>query len=548
MNTQDINLEDQRFTQQNNVIDFECFDIMGKFPIKEKFKIIKTNTSDLLIVKESGIIIRSEMLFYQQDDIPINFILRQIHSFQWVGNYEEKKKVGTWSAKWNNQALLGVGGQYCNKGKKQGLWKEIFKNYSEKSQVYEEGLYKDDLRVAIWNIFYENNRMYYLQKFNQCQWWRVLQRARVEDWSMVGVEQHILMVNFTQSILDSLTCSDNQLLYFGEYLNGQKINSWESLKKRLPIFLNLNGCKKKQNQPFEILQIINNKSSKQRSAQISYCGEYRGDKKFGVWDFYYQTFCNRPSKLIGGGVYDEQGCKTGKWVEPCEQFTSNCWLFFEGQYRNGIKVGKWEISCQKEEKTDTETEKIGYGLYDDQGLKEGVWLELDDSFCSSYREVIYQGDYWKNHKIGKWEIKYKRKPYSLFEPIAGGSFDEQGQKIGVWRELTERFSSLNELIYQGQYDRGVKIGQWEILFRSSFRNSFDNIGCGGSFNQANLKNGMWIEQDDDFSECNTILHIGQYQDGLKVGCWNQEKLKDSSLNIQSYHVNRQQPYFQRFYY
>ncbi|CAK66368.1 unnamed protein product (macronuclear) [Paramecium tetraurelia] len=168
MDAQDIQLQDQLFTQQNNVIDFECFDKMEKFPIKEKFKIIKTNNNDLLIVKENGTIIKrltvsdiktSEMFFYQQDDIPANFILRQIKFFQWVGNYEEKKKVGIWSAKWNNQALLDVGGQYCNRGKKQGQWKEIFKNYSEKTQIYEEGLYKDDLRIAIWNIIYENSQI-----------------------------------------------------------------------------------------------------------------------------------------------------------------------------------------------------------------------------------------------------------------------------------------------------------------------------------------------------------------------------------------------------
>ncbi|CAK66367.1 unnamed protein product (macronuclear) [Paramecium tetraurelia] len=299
------------------------------------------------------------------------------------------------------------------------------------------------------------------------------------------------------------------------------------------------------------------------SAQISYCGEYRGEKKCGIWDFNYQIYSNRPSKLIGCGVYDGQGCKNGKWVEPCEQFSEDCWIISEGQYRNGIKVGKWEISCQKVEQTDTEPEKMqkisiieqlsGYGFYDDQGLKVGVWLELDDSFCRfclflsmrTFREVIYQGEYRKNHKIGKWEIKYKREAFSQILISAGGSYDERGQKIGLWKELTERFWNQNELILQGQYDRGRKIGQWEILFRFSQRYSFDNMqyviqnfSGGGSYNQANLKNGFWIEQDDDFSQINTILHQGQYQDGVKVGQWHQEKLKDSSLNIAPYHVNR----------
>lgn len=38
------------------------------------------------------------------------------------------QKIGKWIVKWKDEALNDVGGQYSN-NKKQGIWKDIFKNY-----------------------------------------------------------------------------------------------------------------------------------------------------------------------------------------------------------------------------------------------------------------------------------------------------------------------------------------------------------------------------------------------------------------------------------
>lgn len=41
--------------------------------------------------------------------------------------------------------------------------------------------------------------------------------------------------------------SDNQITYQGEYINGNKVGAWDINRKRLTIFLKLNGCKTKGN-------------------------------------------------------------------------------------------------------------------------------------------------------------------------------------------------------------------------------------------------------------------------------------------------------------
>lgn len=48
-------------------------------------------------------------------------------------------------------------------------------------------------------------------------------------------------------------------------------------------------------------------------------------------------------KLSGGGLYDENGVKLGKWIELSDGFSINSKIISNGEYKNDKKVGRWDI-------------------------------------------------------------------------------------------------------------------------------------------------------------------------------------------------------------
>ncbi|CAD8214566.1 unnamed protein product [Paramecium octaurelia] len=53
------------------------------------------------------------------------------------------------------------------------------------------------------------------------------------------------------------------------------------------------------------------------NSQITYNGEYKNGKKVGSWDIMHREHSNYTFKFVGGGSYDElgEGIKIGKWIE-----------------------------------------------------------------------------------------------------------------------------------------------------------------------------------------------------------------------------------------
>ncbi|CAD8128549.1 unnamed protein product [Paramecium sonneborni] len=89
---------------------------------------------------------------------------------------------------------------------------------------------------------------------------------------------------------------------------------------------------------------------------------------------------------------------------------------------------------------------------------------------------------------------------NMFQLSGGGFYNNLGQKSGCWRTLSKNFWDLSQVIYQGQYENGQKIGKLDINWKiPQGINVFEQIG-GGSFNEKNMKNGIWVEVCDGFLE------------------------------------------------
>ncbi|CAD8154806.1 unnamed protein product [Paramecium octaurelia] len=281
-------------------------------------------------------------------------------------------------------------------------------------------------------------------------------------------------------------------------------------------------------------------------AQVFEVGSYQNDEKIGLWKYIQKE------KNIGSGLYNEQGQKDGKWTELFENFFESSQVFYQGIYREGIKIGKWIIIWKDEEvgwgnyenneknglwielskefqqdsqvtyaglyqngkkinrwNTYYNQKKIGGGFYDDCFLKHGKWIDLIENF-SNDRQITLIGLYNKGQKVGIWDWE-ELSHFSRFKKISGGLYNGQGQKNGIWYGLTRNYSYISEITSKGKYKNGKKIGNWNLFFLDK------QIG-GGEYNEKSLKNGNWIEVDDFWVFCESSLQ-GEYLNGIKIGKW-----------------------------
>ncbi|CAD8198472.1 unnamed protein product [Paramecium pentaurelia] len=113
------------------------------------------------------------------------------------------------------------------------------------------------------------------------------------------------------------------------------------------------------------------------------------------------------------------------------------------------------------------------GLYSQNGLKNGRWSDLHDNYHEG-NKVILNGEYLVGQKVKKWNIVLKG------TQIGNGYYDENGIKTGEWVELDDQFEEYNSYLflnmeqmrYQGKYVDGIKTGIWKRQKRINGKGNF----------------------------------------------------------------------------
>ncbi|CAD8121206.1 unnamed protein product [Paramecium sonneborni] len=325
---------------------------------------------------KDGVILRKEQV-NETKKIQLLNNLEQIKYLSWqFQNGLKKKKNGQSIAFWDGKALNKTGGYYQD-DLKQGLWKELIKNYWKKAQIFETGEYQNDLKIGKWNYIYENNKIdggLYRGKGQKKGKWTELD-DRFWDYSQVIYKGEYNIKGIKVGLWDILYCNINQkklkLIGGGLYDSSQgiKIGKWIELDKGFYL-----------------------------EKQITYVGEYNMKGiKFGRWDILYCNFWEKNYQLIAGGSYDNaKGNKIGKWIELDKEFYFEKQVTFNGEYNiNGMKVGRWNTVAWDQQ--------IGGGSYDiSSEIKIGQWVELDEGF-RDWNQVTYSGEYnIKGNKVGTW--------------------------------------------------------------------------------------------------------------------------------------------------
>ncbi|CAD8214876.1 unnamed protein product [Paramecium octaurelia] len=441
--------------------------------------------------------------------------LEQINYLYWQGVYgNNNQRVGYWMATWDGEALTNVGGHYNDDGRKEGNWVEIISTFCALSQVYEIGEYENGLRKGRWKYVYQNKEIgggEYSQQGEKLGHWKELQKG-FQDCSQV----------FYQGEYKS--CKK-----FGRW-----DVSWINPYNNKPELI---GCETydEQGNGIQVGNQIELSDEFNVNSQVIYNGEYQNGKKVGRWDIMYREHSNYTFKLIGGGLYDElgEGMKVGKWIELFDGFYNHKQVTQCGQYKSGKKVGRWDIMFR--DNSNYPFQLIGGGSYYliCEGIKLGKWIELSEGF-DNHSQVTYIGEYKNGKKVGRWDIMFREHSNHQFEMIGGGLFDDKCNQIkqGRWIELSDDFQKLSSVIYDGQYQNGKKVGRWDILLLD-FREKKNLLIGGGLFNKQEfpLKQGRWIEVSDGFQHNYQVTYIGDYQNGKKVGRWNIMFREDSSYRF-----------------
>ncbi|CAD8192451.1 unnamed protein product [Paramecium pentaurelia] len=466
--------------------------------LKTKFLIIiSNNNTEIKYVTEDGQILRIDYNKDPQETPHILNNLEQIKHLQWVGEYGKNlKKVGDWIAIWKGQQLKNVGGKYSEEGKKIGFWVELTSNYMEQSLVYEAGEYVDDQRRGKWKYLFKD---YEIGGGNYNK-----KGIKNENW-----------IELSKSFQ-----SDKQVTYNGKYRNGKKIGIWvECLRMNGYQSFQVIGGGYYDNEGKELkigswVELIDFGINK----QVTFNGQYNNGYKIGRWNILSSDYSYDQTKKIGGGCYNERGLKNGKWVEFDDHSASESYITYCGEYKNGQKVGLWNLYWNNDIYT---YQLSGGGCYEIKkgGLKNGKWIESSDNF-EKFRQIIYNGVYKDGKKMGKWDIFWRESKENDFLLIGGGSYNEIefGKKEGKWKELSVTFSKQSQIIFDGQYKNNQKIGRWNTYF-SRNEEQFNQIG-GGDYNYENgLKQGKWVDLFDNFREDSQVTYNGEYKNGQRVGRW-----------------------------
>ncbi|CAD8214676.1 unnamed protein product [Paramecium pentaurelia] len=523
------NFQWQEATQINEEVTWDPF--ISKF-FKFKIKITFTKDKEIIYSSLDGSILRIDSILdiFKKPDVLRN--LDQIENLQWQGKYgDNKKKIGLWYLVWNGEILKDVGGSYQKDGLKQGLWKQLIKNYWKRAKLYEIGEYFNDHKRGKWKYIYEDKEIgggLYNEFGEKTGKWIDISR---NFWE------------YKQQLLKS----ESQILFIGNQINGCKVGRWDInwREQKDSQFIKIGGGsydnnlkeKKKQKLVNGLNQVMDFGSFK---SQVTYSGKYVNGKKINRWNILVQgklmQQINKSKPYFsGGGQYGNKennyGIKQGKWIELDDG------LYKDSNVNQDIQIGG--------------------GFYDEQssdkkGIKIGSWIEISDGFYeynfwidnllfTSFRQVTYQGEYQNGKKVGRWDIYFKDLCMDNNIYIGGGSFEIQsiGDSIkrGKWQEPDDKFRSQSQIIQIGEYKDGQKVGLWQIYQENIFQQKRKQIGGGIYIDKQGcqgIKIGLWIDLSRDFWKYGQITFQGVYRNGKKVGKWDQNFIDD--FNMQNYQI------------
>ncbi|CAD8116416.1 unnamed protein product [Paramecium primaurelia] len=379
------------------------------------------------------------------------------------GEYREDIKVGIWNTLLKEQIIEG-GGQYNEKGQKQGMWIEVQNNTTSDFLLLYQGNYKEGRRVNNWKWTLDNETIGQGQYNDNGQ--------KDKFWTEV----------------DENYSKFQKFKFQGSYKNGMRIEKWLILHNEFITGGGVYSYEFKKNGIW--VEPIEN--------YTEYCpvfqkGTYTQDIKVGEWSVLLHN------STIGGGKYDKSGLKQGDWID--ENYIGWIILKWNQNIIMEIQIRKLIIVI-----VNLNFNYQSQCMYNEIGEKQEYWIDFHKDYYQN--EILFEGNYKKGKRYGLWNIQQQN------IIIGNGLYDEYGQKFGLWKELHPLYSGMCELMMKGEYLNGVKINYWQIVTQK-----YNKLIGGGSFSEQGQKIGKWIEPHQCYSLYRQVISYGSYVDGLKIGIW-----------------------------
>lgn len=231
-----------------------------------------------------------------------------------------------------------------------------------------------------------------------------------------------------------------------------------------------------------------------RDGRLKSVEETRSHENY-LWEFYLPDSTHTQIVIEGKGemvtyyttgkVKEWYNYKDGLKEGPFEEYSIYGHSALKGEFRSGLKHGKWEFAYYTGDK-----EKISH--YKD-GLLHGAYQYFYDNGT-----VYIDGQFENGEKEGEWTWFTNKGTKDM-----KGIF-KKGQQHGEWIY----WYPTGELSYNAHYIEGIKTGNWIYLYKNG--NKFKE----GTFTD-NLKNGEWKTWYED----GTILMEGNYFEGKEEAEW-----------------------------
>jgi len=205
-------------------------------------------------------------------------------------------------------------------------------------------------------------------------------------------------------------------------------------------------------------------------------------------------------KIVGEGIVKEDGLKDGAWKD----FYRSGSLKAEGNYANGIKVGKWTYYHKNGKVEQT-------GLYDNEGRPKGNWVwyyssgnilreeayfnGLLDGLSTEYRDdgaIIAEGEFIEGEEEGPWIYEY-------------GDHREEGEySYGMRNGIWKYYNSEDGLLFEGEYiednPNGKHVYYWE---NGKAKDEIEYM--------MGFKEGTWKKFNSD----GTLFLVISYENGIE---------------------------------
>ncbi|CAD8196820.1 unnamed protein product [Paramecium octaurelia] len=484
-----------------------------------KWEVLKMNQKDEFELKN----------FLMFDQKGIELFTKNYSKILLSGKLNQGKKFGRWNIIYDN-VIIG-GGQYGQQGQENGMkygkWVEISDEFSYTLQVTYDGEYQNGKKVGRWDIYQFNEK--------QFKWWQIY-------YKLILCSGFIIYDFQGNQIKQERNKAD--IYYVGNFKNGKKVGCWEVWFKKSygddKIELIGQGYYDDRGDELKFGNWVEIADGFCDRLQITWKGQYKNGRKISSWEIYYNEFDGEwKHKIIGGGFYDQEGSKSGKWIEQSEIFIWDSQVTYQGHYKNRKKIGMWEIYYKQNDKLKQKLRMQKYSVIQKCFccclVVVGFMIKKEVNRENGLNRVrILSGTLKKGKKIGEWGIFYRKQYENEYKQIGGGLYDEKfnGTKSGKWNEQSPSYKWDSEVVYQGNYRNGKKIGDWDTLYRKYNEDKFRKIG-GGSYDNGmggdEVKLGKWVEISDEFKYVSQITQSGEYENGKKIGLWSEKELESDEI-------------------